>query len=60
MTYIGFGPEYGRSVRQDEAVEYALWRITTGDEKLQAEFVEWFYSGNWIAEETPERGEQSA
>lgn len=40
----------GIFVPEEDAYEYALERISQ-DEELKQEFVEWFYSGNWIAEE---------
>lgn len=40
----------GIFVQEEDAYEYALERISQ-DEDLQKEFVEWFYSGNWIKED---------
>lgn len=37
-------------VPEEDAYDYALERISQ-DEGLKQEFVEWFYSGNWIKEE---------
>ncbi|MCM1327281.1 MAG: hypothetical protein NC094_12035 [Bacteroidales bacterium] len=39
----------GIFVSEEDAYAYALERISL-DEDLQNEFVEWFYSGNWIKE----------
>ncbi len=48
------GPGYesidsGVFVPAEDAYEYALERIAQ-DEGLRQEFVEWFYSANWIKE----------
>lgn len=45
--YKGIGT--GVFVPVEDAYEYALERISL-DKDLQKEFVEWFYSGNWIKE----------
>ena len=37
-------------VPDEDAYGYALERISQ-DEELKQEFIEWFYSGNWIKEE---------
>lgn len=37
-------------VPEEDAFDYALERISL-DEDLKQEFVEWFYSGNWIKED---------
>lgn len=44
--------EIGTSVfvPEEDAYDYALERISQ-DEDLKKEFVEWFYSGNWVREE---------
>ncbi len=39
----------GIFVPEESAYDYALERIASDDE-LKQEFVEWFYSGNWIKE----------
>lgn len=36
-------------VPEEDAYDYALERISQ-DEDLKQEFVEWFYSGNWVKE----------
>lgn len=46
------GPGYeeigtGIFVPEEDAYKYALERVSL-DEELKQEFVEWFYSGNWI------------
>lgn len=40
----------GVFVPAEDGYEYALERISL-DEELKQEFVEWFYSGNWVREE---------
>lgn len=40
----------GIFVLEEDAYDYAMERISL-DEDLQKEFVEWFYSGNWVKEE---------
>lgn len=40
----------GVFVSDEDAFDYALERISQDDD-LKQEFVEWFYSGNWIKEE---------
>lgn len=37
-------------VREEDSFSYALERISQ-DEELKKEFVEWFYSENWIKED---------
>lgn len=37
-------------VPEEDAYDYALEKISQ-DEELKQEFVEWFYSGNWVKEE---------
>lgn len=40
----------GIFVSEEDAYDYAMERISQ-DEDLKQEFVEWFYSGNWIKED---------
>lgn len=40
----------GIFVPEEDAYEYALERISLDDD-LKKEFVEWFYSGNWVKED---------
>ena len=48
--FDGVGPEHGKFVPIDEALEYALNRCTNNEgEKLA--FLEWYYSGNWTMRE---------
>lgn len=37
-------------VPEEDAYDYAMERVSQ-DEDLKQEFVEWFYSGNWIKED---------
>ena len=49
MAYKGICKENGNYVTDDSAFGYALSRILNS-EKEKTEFVEWYYSGNWIRE----------
>lgn len=40
----------GIFVPEEKAYDYAMERVSL-DEDLKQEFVEWFYSGNWVKEE---------
>ena len=40
----------GVFVPEEEAFEYAMERVSLGTDKEKQEFVEWFYSGNWVKE----------
>ena len=51
--YVGIQKEEGKIVNLCDALYYALWRVLSSDEEME-EFVEWFYSGNWIYEEAQE------
>lgn len=42
--------ETGTFVPEADAYKYAMEMISV-DEDLKREFVEWFYSGNWIKED---------
>lgn len=49
--YIGIaGDEKGTCINECDAYRYALEQIQDNPE-LKEEFVEWFYSGNYIHEE---------
>jgi len=48
---VGIFNEKGIVVDEDNAFRYALERIAQGKPEEQQEFVEWFYSGNWVKEE---------
>ena len=47
MYYIGICKERGIRVKDEFCLAYAIDRVLT-DEAEQKEFIEWFYSGNWI------------
>lgn len=49
------GPGYeeigtGIFIAEEDVYQYALKRLSQ-DEGLKQEFVEWFYSGNWVKKE---------
>lgn len=50
MVYKGVCINKGKTVEQDEAYVTALIDLLNNEE-LQKEFVEWYYSGNWVEEE---------
>lgn len=41
----------GKFVPEEDAYSYALEMVSDGTEKDKKEFVEWFFSGNWIKED---------
>lgn len=41
----------GVFVSEEDAYDYAIERISHSTDEKKQEFVEWFYSGNWIKEE---------
>lgn len=45
--YVGIGDKRGQTVAEDEAFDYALEDVTHND-KTREEFVEWYFSGNWV------------
>ena len=47
MRYKGVCKEYGKSVKAEHAFGYALSRILQSKEE-EEEFVDWYYSGNWV------------
>lgn len=47
MYYIGISKERGILIKEEFCLAYAVDRVLT-NQKDQREFVEWFYSGNWI------------
>lgn len=49
--YIGIFKEKGIVVDKGNAFRYAMERIAHGTPEAQQEFIEWFYSSNWIEEE---------
>ena len=50
LYYVGICQERGNTVDEEEAFLYAICRILSSDAQ-QKEFVEWYYSGDWIKEE---------
>lgn len=53
--YKGIFKEEGNFVEDEAAFYYALQRIIQGTKKDKAEFIEWFYSGNWLYEKEDEQ-----
>lgn len=51
--WIGIGPEEGTFIPDENALQYAKERLEW-DQELQKDFVEWFYSGNYIRVEQEE------
>lgn len=49
-VYVGICREKGNIVDEDEAFLYAICRILCNDAE-QKEFLEWYYSGNWVKTE---------
>lgn len=45
--YIGICCEAGNTIEEKNAFGYALSRILASNEEQQ-EFIDWYYSGNWI------------
>lgn len=48
--YVGICQERGNAVGEEEAFLYAICRILSSEAE-QKEFVEWYYSGNWLKTE---------
>lgn len=53
MIYVGICTNSGKIVEEENAFDYALEQIKN-NEKEKQEFIEWFYSGNWIEKDTEE------
>lgn len=47
MYYLGICSEKGKVVNKEYCFGYALDRVINNKDEQQ-EFVEWYYSGNWI------------
>ena len=47
MFYKGICSEKNKVVPEDMAFGYALIQVIENEEQKQ-EFIEWFYSGNWV------------
>lgn len=54
MFYKGICSESGKKVPEEKAFEYALRRVSSNKGTDKKEFIEWFYSGNWIKVEDEE------
>ncbi len=50
MFYLGILKERGKRVEKENCLSYAIDRVMTNDDDKK-EFVDWFYSGNWIKTE---------
>ena len=48
--YVGIQQEDGNVVPEEQAFAYALCRVMDNPEEKK-EFIDWFYSGNWLKEE---------
>lgn len=51
---VGIFSEAGKNVLEKDALQYAMDQISTGSTELKDEFIEWFYSGDWVKEEDNE------
>jgi hypothetical protein len=49
--YMGVSVNEGINVSGDEAFEYAKEHLDEMSDEDKADFVEWFFSGNWIKQE---------
>ena len=54
MRYVGIGPERGREVEETAAFEYAANHLDDLPEEDKKDFVDWFFSGNWVKEDDEE------
>jgi len=46
--YMGICQEHGIVITDEEALNYALEQIKHGTPKEKLEFLEWYYSGNFV------------
>lgn len=53
VIYKGISTERGMDVDVKDALLFAIWRVLINEEDKK-EFVEWFFSGNWIEVESYE------
>lgn len=53
MVYKGIGPERGKVVHKDDAFDVALEEVASNRE-IRQEFIDWFFSGNWVKTEEDE------
>lgn len=56
MFYKGIGPNRGKIVPKDEAFDFAITALASDHVGIKKEFVEWYFSGDWI--ETDEEEEE--
>ncbi len=64
IVFIGIGPETGKQVEYDNALDYGMRNCGLGflpdaekapeNKDFKEAFVEWYFSGNWIREEVYE------
>ena len=54
MRYVGIGPERGREEEETAAFEYASNHLGDLPEEDKKDFVDWFFSGNWVKEDDEE------
>lgn len=54
MPFIGIGKEEGNFIENEHALGYALSRILSKEDEKE-EFLEWYYSGNWIERDSYEK-----
>lgn len=50
-AYVGVLPKERKVVPEEEAFDYAKEHLDEMSEEEKADFVEWFFSGNWIKQE---------
>ena len=50
-AYVGVLPKEKKIVPEEEAFDYAKEHLDEMSEDEKADFVEWFFSGNWIKKE---------
>ncbi|WP_165000478.1 hypothetical protein [Anaerophilus nitritogenes] len=48
--YIGINQNRGKAIYEEDAFVYALEKVICDDYERQ-EFIEWFFSGDWIKED---------
>ncbi|MBC8586077.1 hypothetical protein H8705_10835 [Oscillospiraceae bacterium NSJ-64] len=52
--YKGICQESGKTVSIEDAYNYAIEHMSELPENEKLDFVEWFFSGNWILKEVTE------
>jgi hypothetical protein len=48
IGYEGMGDNFGIFVSIDQAFDYAMQQMPFEDEEAKEQFVDWFFSGNWV------------